>query len=313
MFPRRRCSRTESPLRPGRSHRLRVAEVAGAGIAGAALLAALAQGKAAPVALLPGWAALVLDVQPCFVSGGVLAVSGADASYLRALTRATRRLYREGLLILGSRDYHPSDHVSFARNHPGAEPFQTIRLPDGREQILWPPHCVQTAGDSRVLIDNNLFFEVVKKGQNPRYDSYSAFRDDGGDDTELDSLLTARGVRRLVVYGIATDYCVRFTVLDALRLGYSVTVVEDLIRGVAPETTAAALTAMKAAGAEVVPSIRGLRLGGATRLFAGASWTLHRGPATRLRRREASRSGERKREGAVLADRPFSFQALGRA
>jgi nicotinamidase/pyrazinamidase len=206
----------------------------------------------------PGWAVLVVDVQPCFVTGGTLAVAGADAAYVSYVQRATEWLYQKGFLILGSRDYHPSNHISFASNHPGYKPFDVITLPDGRVQVLWPDHCVQTVGDSRELVDNNLFIELIKKGQDWRYDSYSAFRDDGGANTELHPILHARGVTHLVVYGIATDYCVKASVMDALELGYSVVVVEDLIRGVAPDTSAKAIADMKAAGAVFVPSVKAL-------------------------------------------------------
>ncbi len=207
----------------------------------------------------PGWAVLVVDVQPCFVTGGTLAVAGADAPYVSDVQQATKWLFQKGFLILGSRDYHPSNHISFYTNHSGANPFDVITLPDGRVQVLWPPHCVQTVGDSRELVDNNLFLELIKKGQDRRYDSYSAFRDDGGANTELDGILHARGVTHLVVYGIATDYCVKYSVMDALSLGYSVIVVEDLIRGVAPDTSTTAIAEMKAAGAVFVPSVKSLK------------------------------------------------------
>jgi len=206
----------------------------------------------------PGWAALVIDVQPCFVTGGALAVAGADAAYVADAQRATKWLYQKGFFVFGSRDYHPADHVSFASNHDGYDPFDVIII-DDRVQVLWPDHCVQTAGDSRELVDNNLFFELVKKGQDPMYDSYSAFQDDGGAKTELHSILQAQGVTHLVVYGIATDYCVRASVIDALELGYSVVVVEDLIRGVAPDTSAAAIAEMEAAGAVFVPTVKSLK------------------------------------------------------
>jgi nicotinamidase/pyrazinamidase len=205
------------------------------------------------------WAVLVVDVQPCFVQGGSLAVAGANTAYVRDVQQATKWLHEKGLLVLGSRDYHPADHVSFYTNHPGAQPFDLFQLPSGKMQVLWPPHCVQTAGDSFELVDNNLFYELIKKGQDPRYDSYSAFRDDGGANTELDGILKARGVKHLVVYGIATDYCVKASVIDALNLGYSVVVIENLIRGVAPDTSAQAITDMKAKGAKFLPTVRALK------------------------------------------------------
>ena len=223
------------------------------------LLAAMVPGAAAGPDTKGGWAVIVIDVQPCFVEGGSLAVSGADDAYVAKVQRDTKWLYGNGYLIFGTRDYHPPDHISFASNHPGHNLFEVIELPDGRHQVLWPDHCIQTAGDSSMLVDNNLFFELVKKGQNPLFDSYSAFQDDGGAKTELDSILQAKGVTHLVVYGIATDYCVYASVMDAVELGYSVTVVEDLIRGVAPETSAAVIEEMKAAGVEFVPSVKKLK------------------------------------------------------
>ena len=200
----------------------------------------------------PGWAVLVIDVQPCFVEGGGLAVPEADTKYVKKANRDTKWFSNKGYLILGSRDYHPEDHISFASNHPGYNPYEVIDLGDGRLQVLWPDHCVQTAGDSRALVDNNLFFELVKKGQNPLYDSYSAFKDDGGAETELHAILQAQGIQNLIIYGIATDYCVKFSVLDALDLGYNVVVVEDLNRGVDPGTSATAIADMTTAGAEFV-------------------------------------------------------------
>jgi len=204
-------------------------------------------------------AVLVIDVQPCFVEGGTLAVAGANAAYVWYAQHATKWLHQKGYLVLGSRDYHPANHISFYTNHDGAKPFDLFPLPDGRMQVLWPPHCVQTAGDSREMLDNNLFFELVKKGQDPLYDSYSAFQDDGGAKTELDAILKARGIKHLIVYGIATDYCVKASVIDAIDLGYSVVVVEDLVRGVAPDTSVAAIAEMKAKGAVFVPSVKHLK------------------------------------------------------
>ena len=223
------------------------------------LLAAMMPGVSTAAATKEGWAVIVVDVQPCFVEGGSLAVSGADDAYVAKVQRDTKWLYRKGYLIFGTRDYHPPNHISFASNHPGHNPFEVIELPDGRHQVLWPDHCVQTAGDSRALVDNNLFFELVKKGQNALFDSYSAFQDDGGAKTELHSILQAKGVTHLVVYGIATDYCVYASVMGAVERGYSVTVVEDLIRGVVPETSAAAIEEMKATGVEFVPSVKELK------------------------------------------------------
>ncbi len=228
-------------------------------LASIALLGAMVPGAAAAPPTKEGWAVIVVDVQPCFVEGSSLAVFGADDAYVAKVQRDTQWLYHNGYLIFGTRDYHPPEHISFASNHPGHNPFEVIELPDGRQQVLWPDHCIQTAGDSRALVDNNLFLELVKKGQNPLFDSYSAFQDDGGAKTELHPILQAKGVTHLVVYGMATDYCVYASVMDAVDLGYSVTVIEDLIRGVAPETSAAVIERMKAAGVAFLPSVKELK------------------------------------------------------
>jgi len=203
----------------------------------------------------PGWAVLVIDVQPCFVEGGGLAVTGADQKYVKKANRDTKWLYKKGYLILGSRDYHPPNHISFASNHEGKNPFDIIDTPDG-PQVLWPDHCVQTAGDSRALVDNNIFFELVKKGQDPDHDSYSAFADNGGAETELHAILQAQDIQNLIVYGIATDYCVKASVMHAVDRGYRVIVVENLILGVAPDTSATAIADMKAVGVEFVPKVK---------------------------------------------------------
>ena len=114
--------------------------------------------------------------------------------------------------------------------------------------MLWPPHCVQETENARVLTDNNLFLAIVKKGKDKKYDSYSGFQDDGGAKTEMNQILQKNGIKELIVYGIATDYCVKATAIDAAAAGYKVTVIEGLSKGVAPDTTAKALEEMKAKG-----------------------------------------------------------------
>ena len=137
--------------------------------------------------------------------------------------------------------------MSFFSNHPGKKPFEAIKI-EGRTQVLWPVHCVQGTDNARILVDNNVFMAVVKKGKDTRYDSYSGFQDDGGAKTEMDSILKRNGIQKLFVYGIATDYCVKATAIDAAEAGYDVTVIESLCRGVAPDTSAKALQEMKDKG-----------------------------------------------------------------
>ncbi|RLA99969.1 MAG: amidase, partial [Deltaproteobacteria bacterium] len=175
---------------------------------------------------------IVVDVQGDFTEWkeGSLAVSGTDEAYVRQVEEATRKLRDAGFLIFATQDWHPPNHVSFYTNHPGKKPFEVIDV-DGRKQVLWPPHCVQGTEGARILVDNNLFRAVVQKGRDPRYDSYSGFQDDGGQKTEMDTILRLNGIETVVVYGIATDYCVKATALDAAKAGYKVIVVKELCRG----------------------------------------------------------------------------------
>ena len=204
---------------------------------------------------------IVVDVQGDFTlwKSGSLAVPGSDEAYVKKVEEVTRCLKRAGLLIFGSQDWHPTEHISFYTNHPGKKPFETIQI-DDRTQVLWPPHCVQGTENARVLPDNNLFLAIVKKGQDPRFDSYSAFQDDGGRKTEMDSILKRNEIGTVVVYGIATDYCVRATALDALANGYKVIVIEDLCMGVAPDTSAKALEEMKEKGVILMKQADPLRI-----------------------------------------------------
>ena len=196
---------------------------------------------------------IVVDVQGDFTEWkeGSLAVSGTDEAYVRQVEEATRKLRDAGFLIFATQDWHPPNHVSFYTNHPGKKPFEVIDV-DGRKQVLWPPHCVQGTEGARILVDNNLFRAAVQKGRDPRYDSYSGFQDDGGQKTEMDTILRLNGIETVVVYGIATDYCVKATALDAAKAGYKVIVVKELCRGVAPDTIEKALKEMRSAGVLIV-------------------------------------------------------------
>jgi nicotinamidase/pyrazinamidase len=201
-------------------------------------------------------AALVVDIQGDFTEWkhGSLAVPGTDEDFVRQVAQATVRLKDAGLVIFGSQDWHPPNHMSFASNHPGRKPMEIITI-DGRTQVLWPDHCVQGTEDARVLVDNNLFLAIVRKGQDPAFESYSVFRDDGGRSTELETMLIKNGIGRLALFGLATDYCVRASAVDALSLGYKVTVVEGLCRGIEEATTAVALRSIREHGAKIVRSI----------------------------------------------------------
>ena len=201
---------------------------------------------------------IVGDIQGDFTAArdGSLAVEGTDQAFIAKIEKATSSLSKRGYLIFATQDWHPSDHISFYTNHAGKKPFDVIRI-DGRTQVLWPPHCVQNTENAKVLLNNELFQAIVKKGIDKRFDSYSGFKDDGGADTGLDQLLRRDDIRELIIYGIATDYCVKATAMDAASSGYRVTLIEGLCRGVAPDTTARALQEMKNQGIMVESELTG--------------------------------------------------------
>jgi nicotinamidase/pyrazinamidase len=192
---------------------------------------------------------IVVDLQGDFTTykNGSLAVAGTDEAYFNKVQKVTQELSAKGYPIFATQDWHPADHISFFSNHAGKKPFEAIQI-EGRTQVLWPPHCVQETENAKVMLDNNLFQAIVKKGKDKKYDSYSGFQDDGGAKTEMNDVLQKNGIKELIVYGIATDYCVKATAIDAADAGYKVTVVEGLSKGVAPDTTAKALEEMKAKG-----------------------------------------------------------------
>ena len=199
---------------------------------------------------------IVVDMQGDFTTykNGSLAVAGTDQAFVTKVEKTTLMLKEKGYPIFATQDWHPAEHVSFFSNHAGKKPFEAIQL-EGRTQVLWPPHCIQNTANAEVLLDKNLFIAVVQKGKDKRYDSYSGFQDDGGAKTEMDQILKKNGIQELIVYGIATDYCVKATAIDAINAGYKVTVVEGLSKGVAPDTTAKALEEMKAKGITLVKEL----------------------------------------------------------
>jgi nicotinamidase/pyrazinamidase len=197
---------------------------------------------------------MVVDIQGDFTQwkAGSPAVPDSGADFIEKVGEATRILHASELPIFASQDWHPADHISFYTSHPGKRPFDVIEI-EGGWQVLWPPHCVQGTENAKILIDNSLFQAVVQKGKDRRYESYSVFQDDGGHRTEMESILRRNGIERLVLYGIATDYCVRASSADALRAGLQVTVIEELCRGVALDTSQAAWEEMKEKGVNILP------------------------------------------------------------
>lgn len=204
----------------------------------------------------PKSAVIVVDIQADFTEAhkGSLAVPGTDATYLAAVAAATSSLKAAGLPIYATQDWHPANHISFFSNHKDRKPFESISL-NGRTQVLWPPHCIRKSQGANLLLDRNLFSAIVQKGKDKRYDSYSGFKDDGGSSTPMESLLRKASISHVIVYGVATDFCVRATALDAAAAGFHVTLIKDLSRGVATDSTSKALADLTSKGVRVVPKL----------------------------------------------------------
>ena len=194
-------------------------------------------------------AVIIVDLQGDFteLKKGSLAVPGTDHNFITMVQDCTRSLKEEGFPIFATQDWHPRKHISFYTNHKGKEAFDVITL-RGKQQVLWPPHCVQETEGAKLLLDSELIDVIVKKGTEIEFDSYSGFKDDGGNQTPLHSFLQEWGIAEVVIYGIATDYCVKATALDAMKLGYQVKVIEELSRGVDPDTSSPALHEMQSQG-----------------------------------------------------------------
>jgi len=195
---------------------------------------------------------IVVDVQGDFTKfkNGSLAVEGTDEAYVKRVEDQTKKLKAAGFPIFATQDWHPAKHLSFFSNHPGKKAFDVVKL-HGKDQVLWPPHCVQNTPGAEILLDKKLFAATVKKGIDPQFDSYSGFQDDGGKKTDMDKLLKGKKTKTVVVYGIATDYCVKATALDAAAAGYKVIFIKNLSRGVAPDTSQKSIEEMKAKGVVV--------------------------------------------------------------
>ena len=173
-------------------------------------------------------ALLIIDVQNDFCPGGALAVEDGDA--VPPIINALQDRFETRIL---TQDWHPADHSSFAENHEGAEPFSMIEMPYG-PQVLWPAHCVQGSDGAEFHAELRTDADmIVRKGFRREIDSYSAFfENDRETPTGLSGYLRERGIGALTLCGLATDFCVRFSAVDAAKLGFDVTVVEDACRAI---------------------------------------------------------------------------------
>ena len=172
---------------------------------------------------------LVVDVQNCFIPGGSLAVNGGDE--IIPIINRIAPAFRNVVL---TQDWHTPGHVSFASSHPGKKPFETIQLPYGT-QVLWPDHCVQ--GTEGAALAPGLSIPhaelIIRKGYRQGVDSYSAFQEaDRKTPTGLGGYLRERGLHHVYLVGLATDFCVGWSALDARKAGFAATVIEDATRGI---------------------------------------------------------------------------------
>lgn len=191
-------------------------------------------------------ALIVIDVQNDFCPGGALAVTGGDE-----IVPGINALMAEFDAVVLTQDWHPAGHSSFASVHEGRAPYDLVEMPYG-PQVLWPDHCVQGSDGARFHRDlqSDRADLIIRKGYNPAIDSYSAFfENDHQTPTGLEGYLRTRGIGRLVMVGLATDFCVNFSAVDAAKLGFDVEVRMDLARAIDLDGSLnAAVDGMKAAG-----------------------------------------------------------------
>lgn len=195
-------------------------------------------------------ALLIVDVQNDFCPGGALAVGDGDQ-----VVPFINRIRKDYPLVVFTQDWHPRDHASFASNHAGKKPYDVIDL-HGQPQTLWPDHCVQDSqgAEFRAKLDIRPSDPVFRKGSLKEVDSYSGFLDnDHQHETGLREFLQKKEVDRVTVVGLATDYCVKFTALDARKFGFKVKVLREGCRAVNldPQDGERAFEEMRAAGADV--------------------------------------------------------------
>lgn len=193
-------------------------------------------------------ALLVIDVQNDFCPGGALAVAGGDE-----IVAPINAIMTDFDAVILTQDWHPAGHSSFAST-TGADPMSVTQMPYG-PQVLWPDHCIigGTGADFHKDLNVDAADLIIRKGYNPAIDSYSAFfENDHKTPTGLDGYLRTRGIDTLTMVGLATDFCVNYSAVDAAKLGFKVTVRNDMCRAIDFDgSLAAALDAMKAAGVQI--------------------------------------------------------------
>jgi len=209
-------------------------------------------------------ALLVIDMQMDFLPGGALAVPDGDA-ILDPLETLMR--YSGFGLIVATQDWHPRGHASFASSHPGRQPFESISL-HGHEQVLWPDHCVENTAGAELhdALPWGRAAAIIRKGTDPAVDSYSGFRNNWDAHgrrprTGLAGFLRERGTSRVYVCGLARDYCVNWTALDAAETGFETYFIWDLTRAVEPQSDLNVAEHLRESGVAIVDSQALARIG----------------------------------------------------
>jgi len=203
-------------------------------------------------------ALLNVDVQNDFCPGGALGVKDGDL-VIEPINRLTELLAARGSLIIATQDWHPENHASFAASHEGNNPYDKIDLGEVRNQILWPKHCVQGSRGAEFHDEMKIkpINFIIRKGFRKDLDSYSAFfENDLKTPTGLDGLLKNLSIKTVIIGGLATDYCVLYSALDSVVLGYNTIIVGDAVCGIdfPPGSVDQALKRMVTAGIIVVKS-----------------------------------------------------------
>ncbi len=199
---------------------------------------------------MPNQALIIVDMQNDFMPDGALPVEGGYD-----IVEPINELMEQFELVVATQDWHPPDHCSFASNHEGKEPGETVEV-EGIEQILWPDHCVQETEGADFVDGLNVdgVDKIFQNGDDPRYDSYSGFWDNAHKkSTGMGEFLREQGVSHIFVVGVATDYCVKYTAIDGCREEFETHVVLDACRGVEnqPGDIEEAVVDMVAAGAKM--------------------------------------------------------------
>lgn len=194
---------------------------------------------------------LIVDIQNDFLPGGSLAVKNGDR-----IIPLINRLQEKFNLVVATQDWHPKDHKSFASNHPGKVPFDRITL-GGLNQVLWPDHCVQGSKGAAFSeeFNTNRVEAIFRKGMDPEIDSYSAFYDNGHKkSTGLADYLRGRNTDKIYMAGLARDYCVYYSVKDALREGFNIAVIEDASMPIDFNESEEKMNEIRQLGAEIIHS-----------------------------------------------------------